>query len=459
VVDRVREGIDFESKLSAKGVEKWERILDAALVMVPGQEVPGDVEDLLKKCGEVWEDLKRGEAEMTWQKKVVFSGREAEAVVDLCRCIVGRELMVRCERTQGVARMLEGYEADYGKTVRGSGRLTFADVTRLVGRSAEAWWKQGEGAALWYRLDGKYYHWLFDEFQDTSYQQWRVVGELVDEVIQAAGQGRSFFAVGDPKQSIYLWRQAEPKLFHQVAELRDEQGSRLMRQEELQVSFRSSPAVLEAVNRVCVSDSHLAELLPGAVKLWQCAPHVAHHQNMPGCAQLLWAVKREEDETVPSPDDVTVELLRELRPLDRGLSCAVLVRQNDKGRELAERIRKETGMEVVCESEQMPAIDNPVTLAVLSLFQLAAHPADGQALEHLRMTPLWRYVETGEHTRFATCSAVRRRIVSEGFAPLVHEWMGFAKVAAGEQWDAFCDLRRQPRHSDHDHSRIEGTGV
>ncbi len=440
-VQRVREVIDFTAKLSPKGVEKWERILDAALGMTPGQEIPGDVEDLLKKCAEVWEDLKRGEAEMTWQRRVTFSGREAEAIVDLCRCIVGRELVVHCERTRGVSQMLKGFEEDYGKVVRGSGRLTFADVTRLVGRSAAAWWAEGEEVGLWYRLDGKYDHWLFDEFQDTSFQQWRVVSELVEEVIQGGGQGRSFFAVGDPKQSIYLWRQAEPKLFREVAERKDEEGAALMRQEQLLVSYRSSPAVLEAVNRVCESDDDLGRLLPGAVKMWECGAHVAYHEEMPGCAQLLWPVQRDEDEKLPSSDDVTVELLRELRPLERGLSCAVLVRQNDKGRELAERLRKETGMEVVCESEQQPAIDNPVTLAVLSLLQLAVHPEDGQALEHLRMTPLWRFVEREGCSRFVTCSKVRSCIVEEGFAPLIHEWVGYAREAAGEAWDAFCDLR------------------
>lgn len=439
-LERIRSVIDAQSKLSAKQAEKWEAILAAVEKMVPGQEIPDLVKDLLDRCEKVWTDLKRGEAEMTWQKKVVFKGEEAAALVGLCRCIVGRELAVRCRRTQGVAKMLAGYEKEYGSMVRDGGRLTFSDVTRLVGASADAWWQAGEGAGLWYRLDGRYDHWLFDEFQDTSFMQWRVVGELVDEVLQGAGEGRSFFAVGDPKQSIYLWRQAEPKLFRQVASMRDESGATLMKQEQLLVSYRSSAAVLEAVNKVCVSDTHLAELLPGASKLWSCDEHRAGVQ-INGCARLLWPVKREQDETTPTPEDVAVELLNELRPLERGLSCAVLVRQNKKGRELAERIRRETHMEVVCESEQEPAIDNPVSLAVLSLFQLAAHPGDRQALEHLRMTPLWTHIESGEQKRFTTCRELLRRMVTEGFAPLVHEWVAVAKEVAGDAWDAFSELR------------------
>jgi ATP-dependent helicase/nuclease subunit A len=439
-IAKVRDSIDFENKLSTKGAEKWDYILRAAESMVPGQEIPREVAELLEKCGAVWQDLTRGEAEMTWFKKVVFSGAEAAAIVELCRCIVARELLVRCRRTAGVAQMIQGYEKDYAASVRAAGKLTFADVTRLVGQAADAWWMQGEGAGLWYRLDGRYDHWLFDEFQDTSFQQWSIVGGLVDEVLQATGQGRSFFAVGDPKQSIYLWRQAEPKLFRELAQRADEHGRPLMQLEELLVSWRSSAAVLEAVNRVCVSDDTLTELLPGATQFWSCGKHLAA-KNLPGCARLLWAVQQDHEESLPTPDDLVVELLREMNPLQHGLSCAVLVRQNDRGRVLTERIRRDTGMEVVCESIQQPAIDNPVTLAVLSLFKLAAHPADGAALEHLRMSPLWPWIETAESKRYATCREVLRRVMTEGFAPLVHEWLGYAQAAAGTGWDAFSALR------------------
>lgn len=439
-VDRVRRAVDPAAKFTAAQAEKWEGWLREIEGMTPGMELPKGAETILKKCEEVWTDLKAGDAEMTFQKKYVFRGEEAEALVALCRCMVGREMLVRCQRAGGVARMLEAYEKAYGAEVREAGRLTFSDVTRLVGRSAVRWLQDSEGADLWYRLDGRYEHWLFDEFQDTSFQQWRVVGGLVEEVMQSSRGERSFFAVGDPKQSIYLWRQAEPRLFRTVAERRDSAGKKLMKEAQLLTSFRSGPAVLEAVNRVCVSNDALKVLLPGATQLWECGPHVAN-KDMPGCARLLWPVKRGDQEEMPNPEDVTVELLRTLRPLERGLSCAVLVRQNTKGRAMAERIRRETGMEVVCESVQEPAMDNPVTLAVLALLQLAAHPGDGRALEHLRMTPLWPEIENEERNRFATGRDILRRVQAEGFASVVHDWIAKARTVLGGGWDAFAELR------------------
>jgi len=126
---------------------------------------------------------------------------------------VGRELLIRCQRTQGIHEVVSAYEAGYDRTVRRRGRLSFADLTRLLARAQEeaAW--AGHEADLWYRLDGKVDHWLFDEFQDTSAQQWSIMRGLVDEVLQDVEQRRSFFAVGDVKQSIYLWRKAEAQLF------------------------------------------------------------------------------------------------------------------------------------------------------------------------------------------------------------------------------------------------------
>ena len=62
-----------------------------------------------------------------------------------------------------------------------------------------------------FRLESRYHHVLVDEFQDTSRAQW----ELVSLLIQSWGEGLglatqpSIFIVGDRKQSIYRFRDAE----------------------------------------------------------------------------------------------------------------------------------------------------------------------------------------------------------------------------------------------------------
>ncbi|SNX29487.1 DNA helicase/exodeoxyribonuclease V, subunit A [Polynucleobacter meluiroseus] len=78
-------------------------------------------------------------------------------------------------------------------------------VSKLMADSANA-------AYLQARLDAKYKHILIDEFQDTNPLQWQILRSW----LEGYGQGEdkpSVFIVGDPKQSIYRFRRADPRLF------------------------------------------------------------------------------------------------------------------------------------------------------------------------------------------------------------------------------------------------------
>lgn len=93
-------------------------------------------------------------------------------------------------------------------------------------------------------LDLRLKHLLIDEFQDTSRTQFKLFELLV------AGwerdDGRSFFAVGDPMQSIYRFRDADVTLFEQA---RDSGiGGLELTPLTLSVNFRAAPAVIGWVN-------------------------------------------------------------------------------------------------------------------------------------------------------------------------------------------------------------------
>ncbi len=103
-------------------------------------------------------------------------------------------------------------------------------------------------------------HLLIDEFQDTSYQQWKIIRELIDEWF--AGKGikevfdSSLFIVGDPKQSIYRFRGAEVENFTEVKELFEEristpEGRKYFdKPEERKVNHRSLSSILDYVNEL-----------------------------------------------------------------------------------------------------------------------------------------------------------------------------------------------------------------
>ena len=114
------------------------------------------------------------------------------------------------------------------------------------------------GIAPWvlYKLDGGIDHILIDEAQDTNPEQWEVIEALAGEFFTgegARGLGRTVFAVGDTKQSIYSFQRADPRAF---VRLRGELSARAKAaeqqwtNEDLIESFRSTEAVLGAVDAV-----------------------------------------------------------------------------------------------------------------------------------------------------------------------------------------------------------------
>ncbi len=79
----------------------------------------------------------------------------------------------------------------------------------------------GDGVSwVHYKLDGGIDHILVDEAQDTSPAQWQVIKRLAGDFYagEGAGEGerplkRTVFAVGDEKQSIYSFQDADPAYF------------------------------------------------------------------------------------------------------------------------------------------------------------------------------------------------------------------------------------------------------
>ncbi len=63
------------------------------------------------------------------------------------------------------------------------------------------------------RLDAQTRHLLIDEFQDTNPLQWQALQAWLSGYAGAGGTAPSVFIVGDPKQSIYRFRRAEPQVF------------------------------------------------------------------------------------------------------------------------------------------------------------------------------------------------------------------------------------------------------
>jgi ATP-dependent helicase/nuclease subunit A len=179
------------------------------------------------------------------------------------------------------------------------------------------------GIAPWvlYKLDGGIDHILVDEAQDTNHHQWDLIKALTEEFFSGTGAqpiGRTVFAVGDRKQSIFSFQGAEPAA---AAAVRDYYADRLraVRRDDprpafvdvpLDVSFRSTGAVLKLVDAVIAGPARAGVLEEGAslhhrvsrigqagsVELWPRAQPVALSPPEP------WAIPRVAP-GLPAPEE------------------------------------------------------------------------------------------------------------------------------------------------------------
>jgi ATP-dependent helicase/nuclease subunit A len=105
-------------------------------------------------------------------------------------------------------------------------------------------------AYLQSRLDSRYKHILLDEFQDTNPLQWNIVRAWLN-AYGDDGARPSVFVVGDPKQSIYRFRRAEPRIFLAARDMLAARGADVLRTNQTR---RNAHAIIDALNASLMSN-------------------------------------------------------------------------------------------------------------------------------------------------------------------------------------------------------------
>ena len=151
------------------------------------------------------------------------------------------------ERTRTLLQLEARYEALLRGAKRQRAAYEFGDVLRLaldlLGRPAGDDRRTPTDIAR--RLRARYAHVLVDEFQDTS----PVQVELLRLVTRDAPGATNAFFVGDVKQSIYGFRDAEPLLFVELADALAS-GRQEGRVAHLADNFRSHAGLLAPLNEL-----------------------------------------------------------------------------------------------------------------------------------------------------------------------------------------------------------------
>ncbi len=420
--------------------------LHAMLEHGPLQTLDDAVKPIVKKLAEAYADLQQGGASMALAgKRVAIDALGCQHLLEVLDAQVAADFAAGCQQMQGVWRILHRYDQYYETMVRQQGQLTFGDVQQLLtGELAEIHAEDPQGLAsqrelLAFRLDAQFDHWLLDEFQDTNARQWRILEPLLDEVLQDDTGLRTFFAVGDVKQAIHMWRGSDPDLMRRIRERYNDDTADLPERIATlakAVSWRCAPAVLGMANAVLGDQAALDHWLPAGTleRGWEFEHHEAAAKNthLSGNADVLIAkLENGEKATAEAKAQRCYEVMAAKicaeQPLARGLSCAVLVLTNAQAREVAEALRGLTKMKVSCETETEVVNGDTATSGLLELLRLAAHPGNTFARQHLEMSP-WREVAAVRCKCEAVgaipiaASKVRQQAVLEGLAAVVRDW-------------------------------------
>ncbi len=126
-------------------------------------------------------------------------------------------------------------------TARQLGVLSFDDLTYFTYRLLH---ESINKEFFYFKIDSRFKHILLDEFQDTSTLQFLLLKPLIDEVFAGGGEFRTFFYVGDTKQSLYRFRGGVEELFNSLLVYYDKIVIK-----EMDTNYRSSKSVVEQVNR------------------------------------------------------------------------------------------------------------------------------------------------------------------------------------------------------------------
>ncbi len=136
-----------------------------------------------------------------------------------------RALLSELKKTSSLLPFLSRVEELFETLKEENHILTLDDFSHILHESV----KNEPAPFIYERIGEKYRHYLIDEFQDTSLQQWHNLLPLVEN---ALSQNLFSLIVGDAKQAIYRFRGGEVEQFVSLPEIYKHQNNTVLLQQQ-----------------------------------------------------------------------------------------------------------------------------------------------------------------------------------------------------------------------------------
>ncbi len=206
------------------------------------------------------------------------------------------------------------------------------------------------GPLLQSRLDARYQQILLDEFQDTNPLQWHILLAWLEAYAPASEIGSvsdapRVFVVGDPKQSIYRFRRADPRIFEQARHFFGQHFSARYLTRDL--TRRNAQPIVDAVN----------VLFANARPFPPFRPQTTSQQKQPGRVEVLpliegVAISGASQSDASTHGDETGVNLSWRNLLSEGLHDEEDARKHHEAQQLVQRLRAVIGKWPVWDDRQ-----------------------------------------------------------------------------------------------------------
>ena len=303
---------------------------------------------------------------------------------------------------QRMARLTRLLIGQYTQLKREHGWVDMNDVERaalvMLGDPVLAGWVQE-------RLDARIKHLMIDEFQDTNPLQWQALSGWLSGYGGSGGAGGapSVFLVGDPKQSIYRFRRAEPQVFRAAqAFIVEGLGGDLLSCDHTR---RNALAVITTVNAVMDQARDMDgydgfrphstdSVIEGAAL---CLPAIARHTpdvDADGLPQTGWR------DSLSTPRELPEETLRTLEARQAAAWIAAQLATGLKPSDVMVLSRKRAGLLPLQEAlrsinipaqigEKTALIDCCEVLDIVALLDVLVSPPHDLSLARALRSPLF----------------------------------------------------------------------
>lgn len=264
-----------------------------------------------------------------------------------------------------------------------------------------------EDAPFIYERIGAYIdHYLIDEFQDTSLMQWENLRPLLRESL---GRGCDNLIIGDVKQSIYRFRNAEPDLISKIVpsdtglDIAAEANGKDVVQS---TNWRSSRHIVQFNNTIFeLLSCNMSQYISQAdclSELYRTVVQNIHHINMSGFVHLQFNASTDSKSGYEKlPEIINDMLVRGYKLRD----IAILVNTNTEAENVLAIINNynitlsEGDVPInIISDDSLKVASSEAVQAVISLLELILHPAGQDAKSSDISLFLSRYHYQKRHT-------------------------------------------------------------